>query len=200
MAEIGTLTQIGPESHGRRMSLEEFARVAGRPGYLYELSRGVIEVVDVPGVPHRLVKLRIRNALVLCQVQHPDRIFAIADGSDMAIRMPQLVSERHPDICVYLTPPPVEDVQPWDFWVPDIVIEVVSPGSEQRDYEEKREDYLKAGVRLYWIFDPQSRSATLLTRRGDDWRAQKLDESGTVKTRLLPGFELKLADVFGVLG
>jgi Uma2 family endonuclease len=199
MAEIGTLTEIGPESNGRRMSLEEFARVEGRPGYLYELSRGVIQVVDVPGVPHMLVKLRIRNALVLCQVRHPDRIFAIADGSDMAIRMPQLVSERHPDICVYLTPPPVDDVQPWDFWVPDIVIEVVSPGSEERDYEEKREDYLKAGVRLYWIFDPQTRSATLLTRRGDEWRAQKPDESGTVKTRLLPGLELKLADVFGVL-
>ena len=35
---------IGPEDHGRRMSLDDFDRAIARPGYLYELGKGAIEV------------------------------------------------------------------------------------------------------------------------------------------------------------
>ena len=47
-----TMTRIGPGDHGRRMSLEEFEHAEGQEGRLYELSRGVITVVDVPKPRH----------------------------------------------------------------------------------------------------------------------------------------------------
>ena len=50
-----TKTRIGPEDHGRTMSLEEFAEAEGKPGFLYELAGGVIQVVDIPGLPHGLI-------------------------------------------------------------------------------------------------------------------------------------------------
>ncbi len=50
--------------------------------------------------------------------------------------------------------------------------------------------------RLYWIIDPCDDTATVLTRRIDKWHEQKLDINGVLKTDLLPGFELKLAEVF----
>jgi hypothetical protein len=37
---------IGPEDHGRRMSLDLFADAIAQEGYLYELGNGVIEVSD----------------------------------------------------------------------------------------------------------------------------------------------------------
>lgn len=37
---------------------------------------------------------------------------------------------------------------------PDWIIEVVSPGSRQMDYYTKLALYKEAGVRLYWIVDP----------------------------------------------
>ena len=54
-------------------------------------------------------------------------------------------------------------------------------------------------MKLYWIIDPLDRTATVLTRRADSWREQKLDAAGMLTTHRLPGFELKLADVFAVL-
>lgn len=192
-----SLAEIGPESHGLRMTLEEFAVVPGRPGHLYELENGVIQVVDIPGVPHERVKQAIRTALALYQTAHPGQIDLVADGSGGVIRMPDSQSERHPDLLIYLTPPPSDDPQPWDEWVPDIVIEVVSRTSADRDYRVKRKEYLAAGVRLYWIIDPQAHVATVLRRRGDTWREQRLDSTAKLTTPLLPGFELPLTPILG---
>src|SRR5215469_17024715 len=36
---------------------------------------------------------------------------------------------------------------------PDIAVEIVSPESVERDYEDKRARYEKAGVTEYWIID-----------------------------------------------
>ena len=54
--------------------------------------------------------------------------------------------------------------------MPEIAIEVVSAGGEERDYHTKRDEYLRAGVRLYWIIDPQERTATVLQRRMEYWQ------------------------------
>jgi len=78
------------------------------------------------------------------------------------------------------------------------VVEVVSKTSRKRDYEKKPQEYLAAAVRAYWIVDPLTRTATVLTRRGDDWRRTKLDRRGVVRTALLPGFELRLVELFAV--
>ncbi len=45
---------------------------------------------------------------------------------------------------------------------PDLAIEIVSPDSVDRDYDLKREIYEKAGVREYWILDPDLHRATFL--------------------------------------
>jgi Uma2 family endonuclease len=50
---------------------------------------------------------------------------------------------------------------------PDIAIEVVSPSSRRRDYEDKRAGYEQIGTREYWIVDPL-RSEARFYRRGDD--------------------------------
>lgn len=196
MAETLAPIQIGPEHHGMRMTLDEFARAEGRPGYIHELEQGVVIVVDVPGVPHLLVRLGVRNALVAYQLGHPGRVFAVTEGSDAALRMPTLQSERHPDISVYLSPPPTPDAQPWDYWTPELVIEIVSASSADRDYRIKREEYLKAGVKAYWIIDPRDRTATALTRHADQWQERRLGPDGTLTIPLLPGLEVRLATVF----
>ncbi len=186
---------VGLEDHGRRMSLEDFADAEGKPGYRYELARGRVVVVDIPGLPHELTLQNIELPLRRYQLDHPDTIHLIAPGSGCALRLPGMSSERHPDRAVYLTPPPDEE-QPWDYWMPDLAIEVVSKGGEVRDYEEKREEYLAAGVREYWIVEPRDRSVLVLTRRADVWAERKLTSADVLRTALLPGFEVRVADLF----
>lgn len=54
---------IGPQHHGKRMSLARFAHAGAEPGYRYELERGEIVVVDVPGIPHGRVVRFLRKRL-----------------------------------------------------------------------------------------------------------------------------------------
>ena len=44
---------------------------------------------------------------------------------------------------------------------PDWVIEIMSESSRQMDYERKLEAYREAGVREYWIVDPEAESVTV---------------------------------------
>jgi Uma2 family endonuclease len=72
---------------------------------------------------------------------------------------------------------------------PDIAVEIVSPDSVVRDYEIKRGIYERAGVREYWIIDPDDNRATFLRRQRGKFREVELD--GTVfHSRALPGFKI----------
>lgn len=44
---------------------------------------------------------------------------------------------------------------------PDWLIEIVSPSSKKMDYERKVELYREAGVREYWIVDPEAETVTV---------------------------------------
>lgn len=44
---------------------------------------------------------------------------------------------------------------------PDWIIEIVSPGSKQMDYYKKLFKYCTAGVREYWVADPDRRIVTV---------------------------------------
>lgn len=44
---------------------------------------------------------------------------------------------------------------------PDWIVEIVSPGNPGHDYVKKLNLYLDAGVREYWIIDPQQRTVLL---------------------------------------
>src|SRR5437879_12501637 len=146
---VKAAVKIGPESHGQRMSLAEFDHAEVREGHLYELSRGVIIVSDVPNRRHLAQITSIRRQVAAYDLAHPGRIHTVAAGSECKILVPGFESERHPDLAIYLVPPPdTEDL--WSTWIPEIVIEVVSPDSEMRDYLEKLEEHLAFRVREYW--------------------------------------------------
>jgi Uma2 family endonuclease len=197
-----TTTIIGPSDHGRRMSLDEFDRAEGREGYLYELSRGVITVVDVPNPRHFKIVNATRRQFAAYDVAHPGQIYAIAGGSDCKLLIGGLESERHPDLAVYKTSPPDEEAgeDVWSLWVPEIVIEVVSPSSRQRDYEEKPEEYLRFGVREYWIIDAENQEVLVLRRSRGAWARRVIRPPDVYRTRLLPGFAFAPAAVFEAAG
>lgn len=80
---------------------------------------------------------------------------------------------------------------------PDLVVEILSPVTEERDREMKAKLYLRSGVREMWIADPAARTVEVLSNAGTEWRRQALcTSSEMLRSPLLPGLEIPLVRVF----
>ena len=79
---------------------------------------------------------------------------------------------------------------------PDIIVEILSPSNWLTDRREKFEVYAKAGVREYWIVNPIARTIELFVLRADRYALiGKYGVGETVRSEVLPGFEIKVEDV-----
>jgi Uma2 family endonuclease len=73
---------------------------------------------------------------------------------------------------------------------PDLVVEIVSPDSVERDYEDKRKQYQRFKVPEYWIIDEEEKSVLLL-RRNRRGRYQEIQpRRGVFRSEMLTGFWL----------
>ena len=68
----------------------------------------------------------------------------------------------------------------------------------QRDYIDKRDEYLRAGVLEYWIIDRFRRRMTVVRGGSDPMTEIVITEQETYTTPLLPGFALPLAQLLAV--
>jgi Uma2 family endonuclease len=185
--------RIGPGSAGMLMTPGEFD---ARPeedwvrGYRYELINGVLVVSPIPGAGERSPNEELGYLLRIYMNTHPE-------GRTVDETLPEqtvttLDNRRRADRVIWVglgrTPDPEKDL-------PAIVVEFV--GKRRRDalsdYEQKRDEYLKAGVREYWIIDRFRRIMTVY-RIGDVGPTYiVITEQDTYTTSLLPGFSLALA-------
>jgi Uma2 family endonuclease len=72
---------------------------------------------------------------------------------------------------------------------PDVAVEIVSPDSVERDYVLKRDLYERAGVKEYWIIDPDEQRTTFLRRVRGKFREIAVKDS-VFRSQILPGFWL----------
>ncbi len=74
---------------------------------------------------------------------------------------------REPDI-FFVPMADLSNFDPWRFnGAPDLVVEVVSPGSVREDRVRKFTEYELAGVREYWLVDPRPHQRTVECYRRD---------------------------------
>lgn len=78
---------------------------------------------------------------------------------------------------------------------PDLAVEVLSPSTRSFDVGPKLSLYRSAGVREYWLVDPERRTL----ERHDLERGRKRTIRTLVRSRVLPGLSVDLARVFSVL-
>ncbi len=79
---------------------------------------------------------------------------------------------------------------------PDLVVEVVSPGSVTIDRVDKFLEYEQANVSEYWIIDPrphQQQADFYIRDAGGRFAAAPLDDEGVFASAVLPGFRLNVA-------
>lgn len=75
----------------------------------------------------------------------------------------------------------------------DLVVEIVSPDSEERDRVQKFAEYQQGGVREYWLIDPQKREAEFyVLDEAGRYALQAKGGSGEYRSKVLEGLWLRI--------
>jgi len=192
-----TKAKIGPRSHGSKMSLKAFEFAETENGYIYELSRGYVVVSEVANYFHAMQIDVLLDHLRAYKIANRGLIHAVLENMSCKLLIPDLDSERHPDIAVYLKAPKgPKNRTMWRTWIPELVIEVVSESSRDRDYTEKRDEYWTVGVKEYWIVDASLEQIVVLKHGRSKWTEKTLEPKDVCETKLLPGFKLSCGEIF----
>jgi Uma2 family endonuclease len=80
---------------------------------------------------------------------------------------------------------------------PDFVIEILSPSTARYDRFIKLLKYQRAGVREYWIVDPDTKSVNVFMLENKKYVVSAYGDDDVVPVTVLEGCEIALADVFG---
>jgi Uma2 family endonuclease len=80
---------------------------------------------------------------------------------------------------------------------PDLVVEILSPSTANRDWTYKRELYARHGVKELWIVDPDAGIVWVMLLRGDDFELVGVYSEGqSFRSSTLGGLTIDLDDVF----
>jgi Uma2 family endonuclease len=164
-----------------------------------ELVDGHLVEEEVPSLRHESTVMWLAFAVGPWVKAHGGRVF----GSELKFRIDDRRG-RKPDLSIDLTHARPIDDAPLQTWIPNIIMEIVTPTprDERRDRVEKMTDYARAGAKWYWLVDPALGSFEIfeLTDRGSYARVLAATE-GVVKD--IPGCEglvLNLDELWSELG
>lgn len=193
---------MGTETTAARklMTAEEFYDFVHLPendNKWFELVRGEVIELPPPQKKHGVVSVNVGVALVNHARQRRKGYVTTNDSGVVLEHDPDTV--RGPDVAYY------EDAQTWDELHPKygevpprLAVEVLSPNDKIGKVMLKIMDYLKSGVELVWLVDPDSRNVTVYRPNQQPFVAvegQDLTGDG-----VLPEFRLAVADLFFLPG
>lgn len=194
---------VGLDPEARRDSAERllqdvcwsdalYLQLASATNHLVELHSGRLEVLPLPTLSHQTLVARL--FLLLDAWLEPQRLGRIVLAPHPIRLWPGRF--REPDLAVYLAES-YDRLGEQYSGVPDLVIEVLSPGTRHVDLGEKRDDYARAGIREYWLVDPEAGGAQCLVLAGDAYAAgASAVGPDRFASMLLPGFTIQLSALF----
>ena len=191
---ISTGMRIGAASAGVSMSADEFDAITDYDDSVnYELINGVLVVTPMSAYSERSPNDLLGHWLQKYKYEHSSGSRLIATVFEQYLHTQG--NRRRADRVIWISRAD-NHPQP-DIDVPTIVVEFVSPGKAawRRDYVEKRDEYLEAGVVEYWVIDRFRRLLTVYSQKDGQPSEHVVPEAEIYRTELLPGFELPLAEL-----
>ena len=100
-----------------------------------------------------------------------------------------------PDICVVCDP---EKLDPAGcIGAPDLIVEILSPGNNKKELQNKYNVYEESGVKEYWVIHPEEMTLLIYSLTEEVYTASKLYTLGdVVSSNCIEGFTLDLDQVF----
>jgi Uma2 family endonuclease len=108
-----------------------------------------------------------------------------------------LRNDYEPDICFFKTEKAKDFTEDQTlFPAPDLVVEVLSESTQERDRGIKFEDYEAHQVGEYWLIDPEKQFVEQYQLINQKYELIFKAKTGTLKSVMLDNFEIPIAAIF----
>ena len=158
----------------------------------YELLDGELVMTPAPGERHQSISILLGSKLLQFASEHGlGRVYLAPFDvvlSDVDVVQPDLLFVAHERGHI-ITPANIQGA-------PDLVVEILSPSTAERDRTFKRTLYAKHGVNEYWLVDPDAQEITVLLLGERGYEVVGMYGAGET----LQGFALNIGDIFSEAG
>ena len=184
-----------PPYPGVKLTYDDYVHFP-EDGKRHELIDGEHFVTPTPIRKHQAIATNLCGLIWSYLQSHPvGRVFVAPFDvilSDFDVVEPDLV---------YLSRQRLTEIEtsPWVKGAPNLVVEIGSPGTRQRDETIKRRLYERHGVPEYWVIDPELDTIHVYRRIGDHYERSpelSLENGDVLTTPLLPDLDLPLKKIF----
>lgn len=178
-----------------RMTLGQFRELPEGPPH-FELIDGELIMAPAPNLYHQEITGNIYLLLRNWEKSHPS-------GKAFIAPLDVFLGEDcfEPDV-VFVSAEKLRLIAQTDglHGAPDLVVEVLSESTYRRDMTRKRRKYAAAGVREYWIADPEEKSLRQYLFAGSDSTSEEPTShhrnNAVFESPLFPGLRIELAEIF----
>ena len=164
-------------------------------GERYEIMYGEAYAMSAPNTYHQLILMELAKQIAnyltgkTCKVfpaPFDVRLFYAEDESDDTVVQPDITiicdaKKRGPE---------------GGRGAPDFVAEILSPSNTASEMERKFQLYREAGVREYWILNPEFKSLSVYSFKDNVIFPKTYRSTGKAKLEIFPDLEIDLEPVF----
>lgn len=162
-------------------------------GAPYQLIGGMLIMTPAPSTYHQIISMKLLVKLANFVME---RDLGLVLNAPVDVYLGETETYQ-PDI-IFIAKDRLAIVEPDKInGAPDLVVEILSPGTAYYDLRKKFRVYEKTGVREYWIVDPGEQSVEVYTlQEGKFVLGQKAEKQGQVHSSVVEGFTLAVENIF----
>ena len=178
-------------SEERKYSARDFEKLPEGPPY-YQLIEGDLIMSPAPSYSHQRTvgKVFLKLSRLLEEKGQGEVLISSIDV---------YLDEKNvfqPDIVVLLKEGKAKVEEKGIFGPPDVVVEILSPSTAYYDLIVKKEVYERAGVKEYWILDPNRKTFEIYKNTEEGLKlSSQAREKGKVLSEILD-LEIDLKDIY----
>ena len=163
-------------------------------GCRYEIIEGVLYMTNAPDIDHQFAVVKILVRLDQFVTQNK---LGYVLTAPFEVHLSETSRPVQPDVLfIRAEKRPGAGVKYFK-GAPDMVIEVLSPGTRRTDQVIKFAAYQKAKVPEYWIVNPKAEQVQVFCLKGEQYMsAGEFAGKETIRSLLLPGLEIIAESLF----
>lgn len=177
--------------NSKTITYDEWLRLPEVNDAIEEVVDGEVRIMPPAKLKHSLIVANLRDALV---AQMDRRQVCVVNDFGLVIRKAPLTS-RVPDLAVVRLSTPVEE----DGYVhsaPQLIVEVLSPGNQRREMQDKLQDYASIGVPEVWLVSPEACTVEVLRLENGGLRCVQISSQGIVTPHDFPAVSIEIATIW----